>query len=120
MTKGSKEPVGLAPMVEPPDLWVLLSFSVRYAMGRMSTAPSLISSLVVKFSSWLPTHQLEQIREEVQDELDLSRSTGTFLGMECDHREWQQLVEQLDRTIGERESISNPRTKTRPSMPVQE
>ena len=86
-----------APHIQNPDLfWMLLS-CVRYAMGRRSTAPSTTCGWVKQYARFLEDSQLKQIKEEVETEL---RTCREFLGDECDHKEWQALVEFIEVRIG--------------------
>jgi hypothetical protein len=73
-------------------LWFLLLGYVRYAMGRMSTAPSTAADMVRDYSSALSTEQIQQLREEIKVETTRAENKEEFLGMKCDHDTWRKLV----------------------------
>lgn len=90
-----------------PDLfWLLLGYT-RYAVGRMSVAPSIAQEMVQKYARGLEPHQLQQIAREVQRDLDVCnehreqslaqgrelKSGRDWLGMDFDHKGWEKFVE---------------------------
>jgi len=74
------------------DLWVMLLGYVRYAMGRMSTAPGMAQDLVKHYGPGCNDQQLKQIRDEIAAELATYDRMSKPLGMNCDHRTWQQTL----------------------------
>jgi len=84
--------------IEPNTLWCLLLYSMRYALGRMSSSPSDVSDWIRAYRKHLSPQQIEQIAEEVETELRHAERQGRFLGMECDHQTWSRLVADLRRT----------------------
>lgn len=56
---------------DPNDMWGLLLYSMRYAMGRSSYAPGEAVDLVLRYADALETHQLQQIADEIDDHLKL-------------------------------------------------
>lgn len=88
--------------VKQLDLWVMLLGYVRYAMGRMSTAPSMAQDFVKFYGPGCNKTQLQQIRNEVADELANYDRMGKPLGMDCDHRTWQQTLAMLDEQLAAR------------------
>jgi hypothetical protein len=81
--------------VDDIDLWHFLLESVRYSMGRMSTAPGMTCDAVRRYAHHLAPRQREQIREEIERELAIYERSGKTLGMEYDHRTWQSMVKWL-------------------------
>lgn len=82
--------------VDVQHLWPMLLGYVRYAMGRMSTAPSTAAELVRCYASALTQEQREQIRDEIRAELDRREKRGEKLGMDCDHRTWRELLRWIE------------------------
>ena len=74
--------------VESLDLWPLLMSTVRYAMGRRSTAPSMAIECVQRYARHLEPEQLAQIASEIRQE--------RYLGDECDVRAWIGLAEWIE------------------------
>ena len=81
--------------VDPNTMWCLLLYTVRYAMGRMSSAPSDAADWVRRYRKHLTAGQIEQIAEEVETELRICENAERTLGMDCDHKVWRRLVEDL-------------------------
>ena len=81
--------------VPPNTMWCLLLYTVRYAMGRMSSAPSDAADWVRRYRKHLTAGQIEQIAEEVATELRICENAGRLLGHDCDHKVWRRLVEDL-------------------------
>jgi len=69
---------------------------VRYAMGRMSSAPSLARDLVRSYGPACNDVQLEQIRREVAEELASYEMSNKTLGWECDHATWKGVVADIE------------------------
>jgi len=69
--------------------WPLLLHSVRYAVGRRSTAPSTTADLVRRYWRLLLPEQVAQIVREIREE--------RYLGDECDARTWTEMCEWLER-----------------------
>ena len=74
--------------IESSDLWPLLMSTVRYAMGRRSTAPSMAIECVQRYARHLEPEQLAQIASEIRQE--------RYLGDECDVRAWHGLAEWIE------------------------
>ena len=83
------------PEIDPNTLWCLLLYSMRYAMGRMSSSPSDVSDWIRRYRKHLDPRQIEQIAEEVETELRICERQGRLLGMQCDHNVWTKLVADL-------------------------
>lgn len=73
----------------------MLLYSVRYAMGRCSTAPSNVASMMRCYREALTVHQEDRIRAEITEELRRCEESGTTLGDACDHDTWTKLVRDL-------------------------
>ena len=76
-------------------MWSLLLYSVRYAMGRQTGAPSDVADWVRAYRSSLTDWQIKQIAEEVAEELQRCEKKGHHLGAEIDHKTWTCLVADL-------------------------
>ena len=77
------------------DLFVLTLHSVRYAMGRRSTAPSTACEFVYRFADKMAADARSQIRDEILGELGRAERSGNTLGDKCDHDEWTKCVRWL-------------------------
>lgn len=73
----------------PDAAWPLLLHSVRYAVGRRSTAPSTTADLVRRYWRLLTREQVAQIVREIREE--------KYLGDSCDVATWTELCEWLER-----------------------
>ena len=85
--------------LQEPELFWLLLGNVRYAMGRMSTAPMVAQDAVRKCAHALRRQQLAQIAREVREELARCEANGHSLGMECDHRSWMVFADAIEQII---------------------
>ena len=81
--------------VDSNTLWCLLLYSMRYALGRMSSSPSDVSDWIRRYRKHLTPRQIEQIAEEVETELQLCERQNRLLGHQCDHDVWTKLVKDL-------------------------
>jgi len=88
--------------VNQTDLWYMLLGYVRYAMGRVSTAPGLAQDLIRSYGPGCTTVQLDQIRREICDELATYERMGRLLGMGCDHETWKACVVDIDAQLAAR------------------
>jgi len=82
--------------VHNTDLWFMLMGYIRYAMGRMSTAPGIAHNLVRDYGRSLDDRQLEQISQEIVQELTTHERMGKTLGADCDHETWKEVVKSIE------------------------
>lgn len=65
----------------------ILFFAFRYALGRMSTAPSImVEALKLNWDKFSESDQ-SQIKREIIQAIEGGRA-----GMECDIKEWEKLL----------------------------
>jgi ATP-dependent Lon protease len=94
--------------VENKDMWVLLLSTVRYSMGRMTYMSSLAPELVFRYKEYLLKEQLQQIKEEVEKEIECHDALKKdniqtdWLGHECDYNSWKKFVRDLDELLNKR------------------
>jgi len=69
------------------DLKNMAIFGFRYALGRMSTAPSIMVNILKKIWSDLSEGQQHLIQREIQEAID-----HDLAGMDCDVRTWEILL----------------------------
>ena len=81
--------------VPPNTMWCLLLYSMRYALGRMSSSPSDVSDWIRAYRKHLDPWQVKQIAEEAEAELQICERQGKLLGHQCDHNTWTKLVADL-------------------------
>jgi hypothetical protein len=93
--------------IEPPlscqvsnvDLFFMVLGYVRYAMGRMSTAPSTAQDLVGKYGHALSDRQLSQIGDEIESNIALEERTSSTLGATVDHETWKETLALVRRQL---------------------
>ena len=73
-------------------LELVLVYSVRYAMGRKSTAPSDVAEIVKKNWGKIRKETQAQIMREVKEAIRLADDKCSLLGDKCDHDTWVALV----------------------------
>lgn len=71
--------------------WLML-FATRYAVGRMTTAPSIMADLIKENKEYLEKGTIENII----DEIETAKRAGC-LGMDCDISTWEEVIEELKR-----------------------
>jgi hypothetical protein len=76
--------------VSIPELASMLIMSFRYALGRQSTAPSAVQSLLGVYSDVLQPWQKEQIVRDIEQAIE-----GGFAGMDCDIATWTEVAKRL-------------------------
>lgn len=74
------------------NMWVLLLSTIRYSMGRRTYMSTLAPELVMDYWEYLSTDQLDQIRKEVEKELERDRDNPGWMGMEFDRDSWKYFV----------------------------
>ena len=70
--------------------WLIL-FATRYAMGRESTAPSIMADLIKQNKKYLT----EQTKNSIIEEIEFCKDTEC-LGKDCDITTWEDLVKELE------------------------
>ncbi len=92
-----RQPVSVLALPVPPsphDLGTLLLFSLRYALGRRSSAPSDVADMVRRYWGAADTaHRgflLRDLREGFERAFRLG--DGSDLGDECDRQTWAALL----------------------------
>ena len=76
--------------ISKEDFNILVVFAARYAIGRMSTAPSLVADIATKYKDNLE----EQTKNVIIDEVGVFDNPQS-LGMGQDVDTWRNLVEGL-------------------------
>jgi hypothetical protein len=78
----------------PHDLGILLLHSLRYSVGRRSTAPSTTASLIRCY--WRQTDDAHRalLLRDLTEEIERAWRLGDarLLGDECDRRTWHALL----------------------------
>lgn len=70
---------------------LILIYSFRYALGRMSTAPSTVSGIIQDNLDKLNLHSKAQIISEIDYAIE-----HNCYGMDCDKQTWLKLRELLE------------------------
>jgi len=75
------------------DLYVFLTCTLRYALGRSSYIVSDVINLLTKYECCLEPWQFEGMIREIRNELSRCERNKMFCGMEMDHNAWRKFVE---------------------------
>ena len=86
----------LPPEPDSADVWVLLLSTIRYSLGRSTYMTSVCTEFYHRYKHFLTENQRSQVRKEIKQELDRATGSNQFLGMEMDHKEWQNLVDSIN------------------------
>jgi len=65
-----------------------LVFAFRYALGRTSTAPSIVVRDLINNWDKLNNSTKEQIKEDIKEAIDNNKA-----GWNCDISEWEKILE---------------------------
>ena len=65
-----------------------LFFAFRYALGRMSTAPSIVVTDLIRNWNLLNESTKNMIKEEIMEAIENQKA-----GMKCDVEEWKKILE---------------------------
>jgi hypothetical protein len=65
----------------------ILLFAFRYALGRMSTAPSIVTDLIRDNWDRIDSVTRNQIKSEINDAIRLDT-----IGMEMDKKTWESVL----------------------------
>lgn len=76
--------------VSQHDLDFLMMCSLRYCMGRMSTAPSEFQDIAKKLVVSMSAQSRAIMLRDVTEELHKKEAFGHKLGAACDHKSWQE------------------------------
>lgn len=80
-------------------LYIFLSSTLRYSMGRQSYATGQCCDLIRQYGTSLEIYHLESLQRDLKGELDSEVRLGGTLGAPMDHAEWEQLLVFLDEII---------------------
>lgn len=82
--------------VDNHNLWLLVLHEMRYAMGRMTSAPSTSANHVRQFWGAFDSQQRDHLFVELREACGGKRS----LGHECDERVWVELLAWMEANRG--------------------
>lgn len=74
---------------------LILICAVRYALGRMSYVVGEVCDYVKSKRNGLSRNCIDTIIRDIEGEIVHYRNSGFTLGMECDERDWLNLLEVL-------------------------
>jgi hypothetical protein len=97
--------------LEQSQFSLLVILSVRNALGRSTYMTSEVVNFVLASRDCLTTYQLEQVQREVSKELEIAHAENKFVGMEMDHKNWLKLVNEIHKTVQERNGVRQSATK---------
>jgi len=83
------------------DLCNMMFFTVRYSLGRRSTASSICLELIGQYAKKLDAWQRNQLREEIHQALKTAEDRYQTLGDQCDHDTWYQAMTLLKESPGD-------------------
>jgi hypothetical protein len=84
------------------DLFFLILGYVRYAMGRMSSAPSSAQDFIARYGGHLTDRQLTQIADEIEKAIQLEERVKSTLGATVDHETWKACLASARRIVASR------------------
>ena len=73
----------------------ILVCAVRYALGRMSYVVGDVCGYVKSKKETLSEHCKDVLIKDIEKDLDTCHRLGIPCGMECDDRDWSELLEVL-------------------------
>ena len=76
--------------VPQPELALMLVYSFRYALGRMSTGPSAVADLLARYGHVLPDWQRDQICGDIAHAIE-----GDAAGHDCDVAVWREVADRM-------------------------
>lgn len=88
--------------VASTDLFFMILGYVRYAVGRMSMAPSEAQAIIARYGHALEKSHLTQIEAEIARELARCERMNQPLGMDMDTRTWKATVVDIQRQLATR------------------
>lgn len=71
---------------------LILMCAVRYALGRMSYIVSVVCDYIKVKHKNLSQYCINIIIRDIEEELERYHNSGHTLGMECDEKQWVQLL----------------------------
>ena len=77
-----------------PDESILIC-AVRYALGRQSYIVGEVAQYVFYKRKTLSAECINIIIRDIEEEMERYHSVGQTLGMDCDERTWENLLNQL-------------------------
>lgn len=95
--------------IECSELFLLLSCTVRYALGRKSYIVGWVADTVKAYAHFLNVHEIATIKADIEHAIRQADNTGTNVGMPMDHQEWEQLDKFLAELL-EKGDFNEPRT----------
>lgn len=73
----------------------ILVCAVRYALGRMSYVVGDVCKYIANKKDSLSEHCKAIIARDIEEEIERHHRSGYTCGMECDEKDWLQLLEVL-------------------------
>lgn len=73
--------------------WIIM-FAFRYALGRMSIAPSIMCDVISKNKKEISNHIIEQMIYEI----DIA-DRNNCIGDDVDRRDWLNLKKELEKVV---------------------
>jgi len=77
---------------DDPDTGFIVICAMRYAIGRKSYAPGLISQYIKRYWNLLDDNTRRVLKRDLAEELNSARALGVEVGRECDHQLWIKLL----------------------------
>lgn len=84
----------------------IITFAFRYALGRMSMAPTIVADTIRKNINLIPTLDLHGMAHEIEMEYEVDG-----LGEDCDVRTWMNLQRDIEKELERREHEKARETK---------
>lgn len=85
------------------DYEAIVIYAVRYTLGRMSYAVGQVCKYVTFERKKLSKECLNIIIRDIREGIELYHRSGHTCGMECDEKDWNNLLAVLEEEVRERE-----------------
>ena len=73
----------------------IIVYATRYALGRMSYAVDDVCRYIKYYIKELSENCIDILIRDIEDEIKYWNDMGRTCGMECDEKQWHELLELL-------------------------
>ncbi len=82
--------------ISTSSLSAMLSYAVRYALGRSSYAVYEVTEMCRHYWPHVSDEMKTIIRQDITRRIAEAEGRGGFVGMEMDHKAWKQLSKDIE------------------------
>lgn len=73
----------------------IIVYATRYALGRMSYSVGDVCKYITFYHKELSKNCLDILIRDIEEEIEYWHKMGRTCGMECDEKQWRELLELL-------------------------